>query len=163
MSSSTQNEFDRNAGAADAEKMLRVIATLPAPEGIEERMKAGLRAAPSRSVMLEWPGYSRGNRSWMHSSLSRVAAAAAIVAIVAGGGWGVYARFQPAASPTAVAAPQRTGSGSGLSPAGAMRVPKTLDGPVLTTPADQKEKPPATPHSRSHRSQGKGSAAPATR
>ena len=41
MSFSTQNEFDRSAGAIDAEKTLRLIASLPAPEGIEDRVKTG--------------------------------------------------------------------------------------------------------------------------
>ena len=40
MSLSTHNDLDRSAGAIQAEETLRLIASLPAPEGIEERVKA---------------------------------------------------------------------------------------------------------------------------
>ena len=45
MSFSTQNDLDRNAGAIEAEETLRLLASLPAPQGIEDRVKSGVRAA----------------------------------------------------------------------------------------------------------------------
>jgi hypothetical protein len=67
----------------------------------------------------------------MHGTLARSAAAAAIVCVVVGGGWGVYSRVQPAQTPKAVAMPPRVAAPGGFSSAGAMRTPQTLDGPVL--------------------------------
>jgi hypothetical protein len=64
------------------EEILRLIASLPAPEGLEERVHATLRAAPRRGRVLAWPMALRPESSWM-----RTAAAAAIVFLVAGGGW----------------------------------------------------------------------------
>lgn len=133
MSPSTQNEFDRNAAAAEAEKTLRVIANLPAPAGIEDRVKAGLHAAPSRASVIEWPS-SLDGRGWMHGSGMRTVAAAAIVLIVAGGGWGVYSHIQVAPAPTAAAAPLHPTGTGGFSAAGAKRTPQTLDGPVVAAP-----------------------------
>lgn len=130
MSSSTHNDFDRNNGAGDAEKTLRLIATLPAPEGIEERVKARLHATPLRADVIRWPnaGYRDG---WMHFAAIRAAAAAAIVVAVVGGGWEVYSHIQVAPSPAAVATPQPISRQSGLSTAGARRAPQTLEGPVV--------------------------------
>jgi hypothetical protein len=67
----------------------------------------------------------------MHGTLARSAAAAAIVAVVIGGGWGVYSRVQPAQPARAITVPLHTSAQSGFSSAGAMRTPQTLDGPVL--------------------------------
>ena len=64
----------------------------------------------------------------------RGAAAAAIVFVVVGGGWGVYLRVQPVQAPKVIAMP-RVSAGGGFSSAGAMRTPQTLNGPVLVTPA----------------------------
>jgi len=55
MSLSTENRFDQNAGVLAAEETLRLIAKLPAPEGLEDRVKAGLRSAPRRGVVIAWP------------------------------------------------------------------------------------------------------------
>ncbi|MGA9784021.1 MAG: hypothetical protein WBQ52_17820, partial [Terracidiphilus sp.] len=64
----------------------------------------------------------------------RGAAAAAIVCIVAGGGWRIYSRVQTPAAPTAnvVVMPARVGTQGAFSNAGAMRTPDTLAKPVLT-------------------------------
>ncbi|MGB7546973.1 MAG: hypothetical protein WBM14_04420, partial [Terracidiphilus sp.] len=64
---------------------------------------------------------------------ARGAAAAAIVFVVAGGGWGVYSRVQPAQATKVIAMP-RVAAPSGFSSAGAMRTPQTLNGPVLAHP-----------------------------
>jgi hypothetical protein len=115
------------ARAGEAESTLRLIANLPAPEGLELRMKAALRAAPRRSNLFAWP--ESPLRSWTESAWMKGAAAAAIVCVVAGGGWQVYSRVQP--RPTALALPH---VGGGFSSAGAVRTPHTLDGPTLTPP-----------------------------
>jgi hypothetical protein len=65
----------------------------------------------------------------------RGAAAAAIVFVVAGGGWGIYSRVQPSPAAKVIVMPARSGAASGFSNAGAMRTPQTLNGPVLTHPA----------------------------
>jgi hypothetical protein len=140
MSFSTQNDLVRNAGAIDAEKTLRLIASLPAPEGIEDRVKSGLRGAERQARVMSWPLSTpvRGGGSGV--SAMRAAAAAAIVFVVAGGGWEVYSHIRLAPAPTAVAAPQQIGGGGGLSAAGAKRTPRTLEGPVIANPASVKQR-----------------------
>ena len=124
---------------SSVEDTLRLIASLPAPVGLEDRIQAGLRASqlsqPHKARVLAWPAALRPGRNWMHSAVVRSAAAAAIVMVVAGGGWGIYSRVQP--RPTAkmiVPAPRPAVSG-GFSSGGAMRTPQTLNGPVLNHPA----------------------------
>lgn len=138
MNSSTHNEFDRNASAINAEETLRLIASLPAPEGIEDRVKSGLHAAPRRASVISWPLSSANGARSSRVSAMRAAAAAAIVFVVAGGGWEVYSHIRPAVAPTAVATPQRIDGRSGLSAAGAKRTPRTLEGPVVVAPAKDK-------------------------
>src|SRR5580700_10861057 len=72
-----------------AEETLRLIANLPAPDGLEDRVRAVLNVMPRRSRVLAWPRAFRAESGWM-----RGAAAAAIVFVVAGGGWGVYTRVE---------------------------------------------------------------------
>ena len=117
------------AKTGEAESTLRAIANLPAPEGLELRVRHALRAAPKRSTtsLFAWP--LSPLRNWTESVWVRGAAAAAIVCIVAGGGWQVYSRVQP--KPTALALPH---VGGGFSSAGAVRTPHTLDGPTLAQP-----------------------------
>ena len=141
--SSIQNEFDRSAGALDAESTLRLIASLPAPEGLEGRVKVRLQSVPSRARIIAWPFTSGEGGRWMQSAGMRAAAAAAIVLVIAGGGWEVYSHIQPAALPTAVSAPQPLNRSGGFNAAGAKRVPQTLDGPVVAAPVMSKEKEPA--------------------
>jgi hypothetical protein len=120
--------------SSTGEDTLRLIAGLPAPAGLEDRVQAGLRAAPAKARILHWPTAllpSRGLAgSWMRS-----AAAAAIVVVVAGGGWGIYSRVQPSQPARVLVMPPRVGAGGGFSNAGAMRTPQTLNGPVLLHPA----------------------------
>jgi len=119
----------RERDSASAEATLRLIARLPAPEGIEDRVNAGLKSAPCTGRVLQWPAMLRPTSSWM-----RGAAAAAIVFVVAGGGWGIYMRVQPTQPARVIVMPPRPGAGGGFSNAGAMRTPQTLNGSVVAAP-----------------------------
>jgi hypothetical protein len=128
----TQNAFGSTSSSApqaarDAEATLRLIAGLPAPEGLEERVIAGLRSGPRSGRVLSWPRLLNPTES-----LLRSAAAAAIVFVVVGGGWGVYSRVQPI---SAIMAPPSTGTAGAFSNAGAVRVPQTVPAPVVIQPA----------------------------
>jgi hypothetical protein len=113
-------------GPGTAEATLRLMATVPAPQGLEDRIQARLAAAPRTARILAWPVALRSDHGWM-----RAAAAAAIVFVVVGGGWGVYSRVQPGMQSGARVVPIRVNSqASGFSSAGAMRTPQTLNGPV---------------------------------
>src|ERR1035438_3099226 len=107
----------RTSGLGEFEETLRLIARLSAPEGLEERVQAGLRAAAltelPKARILRWPVALRLDNDWM-----RAAAAAAIVAVVVGGGWGISSRFQPAQSSRAIAVPLRGAGQGGFSSAG---------------------------------------------
>lgn len=130
------NAHNSTAGAAappnadSAEATLRLIAQLPAPKGLEDRVIAGLHAAPRSSRILQWPAVLHPASSWM-----RGAAAAAIVFVVAGGGWGIYTRVQPN-QPTKVIVMPRAGVGGGFSSAGAMRTPQTVKGTIVAAPVN---------------------------
>ena len=108
-----------------AEETLRTIANLPAPAGLEDRVHAALRSGPRRGRVLAWPEGFRPQSGWM-----RTAAAAAIVFVVAGGGWGVYTRVEQN-RPAKVLVMPRVAAPSGFSGAGAMRTPQTLAGPTI--------------------------------
>ena len=120
-----------------AEELLRRIAALPAPSGLEERIQARLAVAPlpapRRSFLSGWLGIWEFD--WMQSGALRAAAAVAIAAVVLGGGWGVARQ----AAPTAMQGSTRPGlpvqlsapPAGGFSTAGAVRVPQTLDRPVV--------------------------------
>lgn len=122
----------RNAYSA-AEDTLRLIASLPAPAGLADRVQAELRTAPRTGRVLLWLGSLTSAGGWMYSGMVRGAAAAAIVCLVAGGGWRIYSHVHPADSakilPATVSSP-----GNSFSNAGARRVPETLQGPVLSHP-----------------------------
>jgi hypothetical protein len=137
-----QNKFDKTCSSGGFEETLRLVASLSAPEGLEERvevsLRAELRAAPravsGRARILRWPAALRPNSSWVLSSLARSAAAAAIAAVVIGGGWGVYSRVEPLQPARAIAIPPHVAASGGFSSAGAMRTPQTLDGPLVAHP-----------------------------
>jgi hypothetical protein len=127
----TQNHRGANStsmGEAeyDPEVTLRLIASLPAPDGIENRVIANIRSAPPSRRVFNWPRLINPTEGWL-----RTAAAAAIVSVVLGGGWGVYSRIQPIST---VALPN-AGTAGGFSNAGAVRVPQTIPTPVVTKPA----------------------------
>jgi hypothetical protein len=130
---------DSAALASSVDATLRLIAELPAPVGLEDRIHASLRAeliwrtrfVMPRAEVLAWPdSRSTGSRR-LHSSLLRTAAAFAIVAIVLGGGWGIASRIQTAATAKGAPLPNRAVGPGGFSSAGAMRTPQTLHGPVV--------------------------------
>lgn len=104
---------------SQAEHTLRLVAQLPAPQGLEARLRQQLQAAPAASRILSWPAVRR-RAEWRRS-----AAAAALVAAICGGSWAVYAHVQPSQSLRAVELPRVNGA-SGFSSAGAMRTPQTL-------------------------------------
>ena len=134
------------SSSSDFEETLRLLAQLPVPEGLEERVEAGLRAAPhattGKARILRWPVALRLESAW-----ARAAAAAAIFALMIGGGWGVYSRVQPVQPARAIAVPHAPGGG--FSNAGAMRTPQTLNGPIVAPSAVAKPAavtpPAATP------------------
>ena len=137
MSLSTEDRFDQSAGAVAAEETLGLLAKLPAPEGLEDRVKAGLRPAPRRRMVIAWP---LSSSDWMRSTGMRAAAAAAIVLAVAGGGWGVYSHIQVAPVPSALVEPQLPNGAGRFSTAGAVHVPRTVEGPTVAAPVIEREK-----------------------
>jgi hypothetical protein len=137
MNPSTHTPITVNPGSSEFEATLRLIASLPAPEGLEERVEAGLHKAPHRARILQWPVALRLENAWV-----RTAAAAAIVFVVVGGGWGISSRVQPAPQVRAITTPPHGSAPGGFSSAGAMRTPQTLNGPVVAHPVATH---PATP------------------
>jgi hypothetical protein len=136
MNLSTQNNASTHDGAsATGEETLRLIAGLPAPQLLEERVKARLSSAARTARILRWPVPLLRGRVWMNTTVARSAAAAAIVVVVAGGSWGVYSRVQPALPTNVILMPLRTAPSNGFSSAGAIRTPQTLSGSVVVHPA----------------------------
>jgi len=133
MNPSTQYDSLNNANAHSGEDTLRLIATLPAPAGLEDRIKSRLKSAPGGGRVLMWPSSLAGGAR----STVRAVAAAAIVFVVVGGGWGVYSHVKPAMESNVIVMPRQGDGGrdaGSFSSAGAMRTPQTLKGPVLTHP-----------------------------
>ncbi len=130
--------------SSPAEETLRLIASLPAPAGLEDRVHAALQRTQRPGRVLAWP-----RSDWMHT-----AAAAAIFFVVAGGGWGVYTHVehgQNSQPGKVIAMPPAMQPGS-FSGAGAIRKPQTVAGQsvtlhVKTRPAQHKttKKPAARP------------------
>ena len=103
---------------------LHLVTHAPVPDGLEERVHAALQTAPRSGRLLAWPAAA----GWVRS-----AAAAAIVFVVAGGGWGVYrhAQLHQPAKVNAAPAPQVAApAAGGFSSAGAIRTPQTVKGPA---------------------------------
>ncbi len=119
-----------------AEETLRLIAGLPAPEGLEARVKEALRTAPPAGRVLAWPARIRAGIA-PGGHWRRAAAAAAIVFAVVGGGWGVLNRAGRSAAGQAAAAPAQLPAAGGFSAAGAVRTPQTLPGPAVKQPAQK--------------------------
>jgi len=123
------------------DETLRLIARMPAPEGLEERVKAGLQLAETPRRVLRWPmARSIEDASapgmWTRSSWVRGAVAAAIALVIVGGAWGIYTRVEPAQSAKAPASPQAQPAGT-FSEAGAIRRPLTVAGPRVLQPVPQ--------------------------
>jgi hypothetical protein len=134
MKTSDRNLFVSGSSSGEFDETLRMIARICAPEGLEERVQAGLRTASPKARILRWPEALRLENAWIQN-LARTAAAATIVAVVVGGGWSVSSRFQSAQPTSAIAVPPLVTSQGGFSSAGAMRTPQTLNGPVVAHPA----------------------------
>ena len=111
----------------DAETTLRLIANLPAPRGLENRVIAGLCSAPPSARILSFTRLPNPADNWL-----RAAAAAAIAFLIVGGGWEVYSRVQPEGATAIIPQPSHS---SGFSNAGAVRVPQTLQAPIVKEPA----------------------------
>lgn len=138
MNGNSQNPFAQKSGSS-AEETLRLIASLPAPEGLEDRIHEALRSAPPRGLLLNWPRESLLRRDWM-----RAVAAAAIAFVVTGGGWGVYSRVQQGQPARMMVMPAHGAAPGSFSGAGAIRTPQTLNGPVLTHPPKTASEPAKT-------------------
>jgi hypothetical protein len=131
MNPAPQNPLANAADTSTVDATLRLIASLPAPQGLEDRIMTTLHAAPCTARILRWPAQLRQSSGW-----TRAASAAAIVLVVAGVGWGIGSHIQPP-QPSArgvVAPPRPAAAAGGFSSAGAMRTPQTLNGPVLVHP-----------------------------
>jgi hypothetical protein len=139
VNSNSHNPIDPVTRCDSGEETLRLIARLPAPDGLEERVRKALREAPRTGRVLAWPARF-GSVVAMESGWVRAAAAAAIVFVVVGGGWGVYSRVQPGQHGNLIVMPPQTSVSRGLQGAGAMRTPQTLPGPAAPKPL---KKPPA--------------------
>jgi len=141
-------------GAPDeVDATLRLIAKLPPPAGLEDRVFTSLLAAPRGARILAWPRPLHA-RDWMRS-----AAAAAIVLVVGGGGWGIYSHVQKSETARAIAAPRVVMQQGGFSSAGVIRRPQTLNGPVLNKQAESSQ-PKRNPRPKSKEKEtGKSSAA----
>jgi hypothetical protein len=148
----TTNPHNPNPSKS-ADDTLRIIAGLPAPAGLEDRVHATLRKAHHRNLqhtvngsegdgrgrVLAWPTALKPQSNWM-----RTAAAAAIVFVVAGGGWGVYTRVEQNRPARVLVMPARIGAQGGFANAGAMRTPQTIPGPAAPQTTQSKtEKPSA--------------------
>ena len=159
MNTNPHNPTTSESAFSPAEETLRLVASLPAPDGLEDRVNAAVSAAANsdgvlgRGRVLAWPRAIRPESGWM-----RTAAAAAIVFVIAGGGWGVYMRVEQQNQPAKVIVmPARIPGAGGFSGAGAMRTPLTLPGPAAPQPA--KVSPPA----KADAAQTKGAKKPAAR
>jgi hypothetical protein len=79
MSSSPRDRFDPDLQSSDltvtGEDTLRLIASLPAPEGLADRVQSGLHHAPPTGRVLNWRGPLRPSGNWMQSTMARGAAA----------------------------------------------------------------------------------------
>jgi hypothetical protein len=107
---------------------LRLLAEAPVPVGMETRLLAKLREQPQPRRVLRWPLRVQ----LAESAGMRAAAAALLVALLAGGGWGIAALTRPAQQAGASRESVRPAlGGEGFSTAGAMRTPQTLKGPAV--------------------------------
>lgn len=139
MNSNSHNSNPSGSARETGEETLRLIAGLPVPAGLEDRVHAALRAAPRGGRVLAWPAALRPQSGWM-----RTAAAAAIVFVIAGGGWGVYTRVEQGQPAKVIVMPPRIAGPGGFSSAGAMRTPQTLAGPTVNSSDKTKPTQPKT-------------------
>ena len=122
------------SGSTGYDATLRLIAHAPVPRGLEERLQAALQRSPREARVLAWPSV-RPMIGW-----ARAVAAAGIVAVVAGGGWGVYHHAQLHSAAGVAQPPVTAPAKSGFATAGAVRTPETVQGPAAidtTVPAQR--------------------------
>jgi len=134
----TQNAYNSGyENKSQAEKTLRLLAELPPPANLTDRVHRRLameEALPER----------RGFWSlWMPAQRLQYAAAALLVVAVAGSTWSVYrghppAGVKPGAHTQAAPVLPPAASAGGFGSAGAERVPPTLN-PVKVPPAPKKK------------------------
>ena len=115
----------RDAALKELEATLHLLAKLPAPAGLEDRLFTGVMAAPRKERLFEWPR-PLSARDWV-----RGIAAAALVLAVGGGGWGIYAHVQPNEPAQGILATHPMFHPGGFSSADMIRRPQTLKGPVV--------------------------------
>jgi hypothetical protein len=125
-----------DAALKDLDSTLRLLAKLPVPAGMEDRVFAGVVASPRKAKVLEWPQplYAR---DWVRS-----VAAAAIVLAVGSGGWSIYAHVEQNQPASGIVATRPAFPSGGFSSADMIRRPQTLNGPIVTKPETA---PPAKP------------------
>jgi hypothetical protein len=162
---SSNGHAPRTAAHGDAEETLRLIASLPAPEGLEERVHRALSEArslhpgPRKGQRLAWPVPLGMGGEWM-----RTAAAAAIALMIAGGGWGVYREVQPRQTVNGIRLVPHGANARGLEGASAMRTPQSLHGPIVSGPVVSGQAPAhpveARPESAKNEKQNAGQGAP---
>lgn len=134
----SQNHHVGNGTAETAEETLRIVANLPVPEGLVDRVQTRLRNAPHSARVLSWP-LVFGPGGWGYERALRGAAAAAIVCVVAGGGWRIYSHVQSAPTAKVLVMPTPASPSRGFSTAGSVHTPDPR--PVLTRQVEPKARP----------------------
>jgi hypothetical protein len=138
-----QNFKQSDSQPTEAEHTLRLLANLPPPEGLTDRVHRRLKAAPApgRFSFLTGRRWTAGGLGYSSMRLQFAGAALAIV-VLAGGTWGVFhlgshgqagASAQPASNSA-----NPGGAAGGFSNAKAVRVPPTLK-PLHVPPAPKKK------------------------
>lgn len=121
----------------EPDETLRLMAKMPAPEGLEERVQRRVDAEMLRGEEQRHSVWSL----WMPRRKLQFAGAAVLAAAVAGSAWSVY-HGQRAAGNAAVKqaapAPAKSAAGNGFTPAGAVAVPHTL-APIHVAPAPKRK------------------------
>ena len=135
MKSQNENPGKENKSA---EETLRLIASLPAPDGLAERVQTRLRTESQSGRVLSFPR-SLVSGGWSgYGNAMRGAAAAAIVCVVVGGGWRIYSRVQPGPSARVIVMPAPV---RGFSIGGSVHTPDP--GPVPVPTRQVVAEPPA--------------------
>jgi len=120
---------------SQAEETLRLLAELPPPADLKDRVH--YRLAAERTKPMHRSVWSL----WMPAQRLQYAAAAVLVVAVAGSTWGVYHTRPQAgqkAGPSTQIAPAVPHDAGGFGTAGAERVPPTLS-PIKVPPAPKKK------------------------
>jgi len=148
-----KQEIGHEAGY-EADETLRLLAGLPEPDGLTDRVHRRLALAQNAQAMPERRGFWS---LWMPARRLQFAGAALLALAVAGSMWSVY-RSHPStngqaaggqagvhAVPAAAGQGSSPASGDGFHSAGAERVPPTLH-PIKVPPAPKKK--PAAAHAK---------------